>query len=227
MRIIRIHHSILLVGLYAALLGTNVAIGSPPDLGVYGTIFPIEEVDIRQEIKRQLRAMHWSAVQHAWFKQAKKVLLQSPTLKLKQANKNQCDFIDPSVHFKTSVWHDINPLDYVKPRRALVFIDGDDLQQVHFASRLKRDLSQPVIIIVAKGNYRRVRQYMQRHYHLVAPIYRADPKLIKRFHIQVLPSLLYANLVPGRHNLTRLSLVKPYHFNWSNKEALCAHAKQY
>lgn len=206
---------------------------SQTDLGVYGNTFPIEEVDLRQIIQQQLNAIDWSSVQEKWLKKISAQLAHLPSSSLVLTAKSarerartrasscgsHCRYIDPSVQLQNGKC--INPLHYVTPHTALLFIDGRDASQRALAYRLKQDSRHPVKVVLAKGNPWAFEARLRKEHRPFFQAYYAFPALVRRFHISALPSLLYANPPLHPDVLILLHFCYPYRFVWREEATLC------
>lgn len=155
----------VVVGLAIAAFGSSAGAG---DLGAYGATFKVREVDLFEMLRAKLAAAQKSgkieALNRAFVARVKKRLdrpepvggltravtqrswLYDPTFVVPQ------NFADNKGRVFAHAGDRINPLDRLPSfQRVLVFVDGDDQDQVGFALRRYRANPNQVRIVLTKG----------------------------------------------------------------------------
>ena len=150
------------------------------DFGILGEVFPIKEKDPVELIKSKLTKMEKSGelaeIQKKWqetsIKRTKRPKDALPIIK--KADKNSVRYFNPSITLTENLTDHqgkifafkgttVNPFDYFPnyfPR--LIFIDGDDEQQVTFA--LKQSDSESKIILIRGNIINLMKKYQVRMY---------------------------------------------------------------
>ena len=137
---------------------------SPLDLGVYGTLFEIEEEDMIELFQRKLKKIEGEGgllTLEEKLKEKIKASINRPTPVegLTKTTHNRTFEVDPTLLIENDIQTEkgeylakkgdkINPLHHVKGVKPLLFIDGDDEGQVSFAKKQKEDLD----IVLVKGS---------------------------------------------------------------------------
>lgn len=146
--------SLFFLSLVIGLLSKSLGFGK--DLGRFGTVFPILEKDMVEDIQERLREAKKDG-RLASFKAALKKDLEAvvktpkPVSFLKAVQKEREFKVDPSVILETDITiprddgsivtlgrkgDRINPLDYTRFETPLLFLDGDNEAQRDFAKDL-------------------------------------------------------------------------------------------
>lgn len=186
------------------------------DLGVYGRVWDIQEVDIRKLITLQLSAKSLTK----FYQQ----LINSPIYKyetfraidFKQANITKTLYFDPAftlqhdIVIKKLLFHKgmkINPLHYLKPVTKMLFIDGTDSLQRDFALKALSQFPFKLLIVITRGDFSKLSHYFRR------PIYFAYQDIVKRFHISHLPSLVSTGTNEHLEEIAVIEFSFPYQLN--------------
>jgi conjugal transfer pilus assembly protein TraW len=152
----------------AALLVAGAVVGIPVrtearDYGQTGQAFPVIEPDLLATIETRLKRAEASGelarTNDMFAKRAEaKVRRPTPVAGITPARRaREWDF-DPSVRVEQDIrdqkgnliaaaGQSINPLDFVKIRQDLVFIDGDDDEQIAWATARYTDLNAKIIFV--------------------------------------------------------------------------------
>ena len=169
------------------------------DLGVHGKLYNIAETDLAQDIQNKLSNLEQSGelkkLQEKWQKRTIAASERPKGTELPVAIKTIEKIYDPSVTAQNDIYDHIgniivkkgtsvNPLHYQNLPENLLFINGDNKQQVKWA--LSKAKQYPAIIILVKGNIMQLmRDNKTRLY------FDQNGYLIKTFNIQSLPAEIY------------------------------------
>lgn len=163
------------------------------DLGVMGEVWPIEEVSLKRAIADQAESVNWSRVGDSLKDQAEHLGQHLSSTLLPRALFNQTRYVDPSIvldhdlHISdTLVYRQgtrVNPLAVMRPQSDLLFFDGRDSDQRAFAYEALK--SHPELMLVMTQGDPIHWAHAWGH-----PVYFAYPKLLARFAIERVPSLL-------------------------------------
>ena len=165
------------------------------DYGQHGTIFPIIERDLLEQIHSRLKAMEASGETARLNQQLKRrtvarVNRPDPVSGLMRADKSRSWSFDPTITLaadirgaKGELIHPaatrVNPLDSVKLRADLLFLDGDDPAQIAWA--LKQDTGAKLILV--KGAPLELMKARQRRFY-----FDQGGKLTGKFGIRAVPA---------------------------------------
>ncbi len=171
------------------------------DLGVHGRIYPIVENDLvtllQKRAQHDLDSGRWDERVEDWKVQAKQSANRPKGIRLPRAQKTRSRLHDPSIVVPRDILDArgnllyragsrANPLDYIRMNRYLVFIDGDDTEQIDWMRQLTVDRSEAYKVILTNGPVIDLmvdlnqRLYFDQHQVLVT-----------RLGIQSLPALVY------------------------------------
>lgn len=186
----------LAIGLAAAILATPAI---SRDYGQQGQVFPIAEPDLLRVIETKLRAMEASG-ETARFNQrlvdrTKRLVRRPPPVEgITRAQEARTWIYDPSVVTESDIRDHkgrviftkgtrVNPLDTVSMRQSMVFLDGDDPEQVAWALRSTTELN--AILILTNGDIFAAMKNAQRRFFF-------DQKgdLTRKFGIQHVPAVV-------------------------------------
>jgi conjugal transfer pilus assembly protein TraW len=184
------------------------------DLGVQGKIYPIIETDLAANIKHKLKSWEKSGKLAKLQKQWQEKTIAStkrpkPVEGLYKAKETKEFIFDPSIHLRQDIVDHqgnliaakgkrINPLDYKSLPEHLLFIDGDDREQLKWAKdKAKKHQS---MIILTRGNIidlmksEKIRLYFDQ-----------GGFLVKTFGITALPTIVYqdAKMLKVRQEVVR------------------------
>lgn len=189
----------------AAILVTGVAFGIPVrtearDYGQTGQAFPVIEPDLLATIETRLKRAEASGelarTNVMFVKRAEaKVRRPTPVGGITPAREaREWDF-DPTVQVEHDVRDQkgnliaaagqrINPLDFVAIRQDLVFIDGDDVAQVAWATARYTDLNAKIIFV--SGSPIEAMTSRKRRFY-----FDQEGKLSSRFKIEHTPAVVH------------------------------------
>jgi conjugal transfer pilus assembly protein TraW len=167
------------------------------DYGVQGTSWPVIEPDMLKQIETRLKAMEASGeidrVNRGMQKRAAQMVRRpTPVSGIVSATRLRRWTIDPGYTAPNDVRDAagniivragtyVNPLDYVKIRQKLIFIDGDDKAQLLWAMRNSTATTTKLILI--KGNPFDMMKPLQRRLYFDQQGY-----LVQKFGIQAVPA---------------------------------------
>ena len=186
--------ALVLLSLLAAL---PAAQAGARDYGQHGAVFPIAERDLLEQIRSKLVAMEKSGETARLNKELKRrtvarVNRPEPVAGLVRAEAPRRWTIDPTVTLdadirgaKGELIHAagtrINPLDSVGLRGELVFLNGDDPEQLAWALGRK----EPAKLILVKGAPLELMRSRQRRFY-----FDQGGKLTQHFAIRAVPALV-------------------------------------
>lgn len=183
----------------SALLFIGAAPGQARDYGQTGQAFPVIESDLLSTIEGRLRradATGELARTNAMFAKRveAKVRRPDPVAGISPAvAAREWDF-DPTVRLERDIrdqkgnliataGQSINPLDFVRVRQALVFIDGDNADQIAWATGRYTDLNAKIIFVSGSP----IEQMTARKRRF---FFDQDGKLTSRFGIEHVPAIV-------------------------------------
>ena len=190
------------------------------DLGRYSQVWPIQEVDMKQAISEQFANVNTHQINDRLLISAKGFGDHLPYSTLKKATKTATSYVDPSIALNKDIIVNgqliykkdtrVNPLDYVRPRTNLFFFNGQDQEQVRFAKILIKNKPYTIQLVMIDGNPLRLARKINK------PVYYAYPKVLNRFHIQSIPTLLGVGVKQYKNYLALTTLAKPYRLSTIN-----------
>ena len=136
------------------------------DLGVYGRVYPIEENDLLSVLtaraQAQLDSGKWNARVEEWRDQAREQANRPAGRKLPRATETRSHLFDPSIMVPEDIRDAngqllraagtvVNPLSYISLSRNLVFIDGDDPEQIDWMLQLTAPEPDRFKVILTNG----------------------------------------------------------------------------
>jgi conjugal transfer pilus assembly protein TraW len=167
------------------------------DYGQHGAVFPIVERDLLEQIRSKLIAMERSGETARLNEELKRrtvarVNRPEPVAGLVRAEAPRRWTVDPTVTLdadirgaKGELIHAagtrINPLDSVGLRSELIFLDGDDPEQLAWALGRK----EPAKLILVKGAPLELMRSRQRRFY-----FDQGGKLVAHFAIRAVPALV-------------------------------------
>lgn len=171
------------------------------DLGVYSAVFEIKEPDLLAQIEEKLTTLESQGAlgeAQAQFKRniAGQIIRPRPVIGVLKATKTGIKKFDPTVVLEDDIvipgfatiakGTKVNPLNYMNFGDTLVFINGDDDEQVEFAMGIF-DTNPSAIIMLIKGEPG-VKSKNDKEYFFFF-----DQRGIycKRFGIKHVPSVVY------------------------------------
>ncbi len=192
-----------IVSLTAAIAAVGVApIASAKDYGQQGAVFRIAEPDLLRTIEQKLRTLEASGgIERMNAELARKteagVRRPRPVAGISLAVRERSWIFDPSMRVEQDILDNkgnviaragerVNPLDTVSVRQKLVFIDGDDKDQVNWALRRFDDASAKLIMV--KGAPLDAMTVHQRRFY-----FDQGGFLVGRFGIRSVPAVVEQN----------------------------------
>lgn len=184
------------------------------DLGVFGRVWPIQEVDLKQVIAKQLSKINTKAINLKLKKQAIHFGENLPPNKLPNSLQTKTTYIDPSIALKKDIivrgrmlykkgtW--VNPLKTVRPSKNMLFFNAVDDKQLHFALQALKAHPYRLMLVATKGNPVALAKKIHR------PVYYATKGIVKRFHIKAVPSLLGVGSGNNEYDLAVTTFSAPY-----------------
>ncbi|MAU95101.1 MAG: type-F conjugative transfer system protein TraW [Fulvimarina sp.] len=184
----------------AALAG--LAAASPAtarDYGQQGTVWAIVEPDLLAQINTRLAALEASGETRKLNERLKqrtiaRVNRPSPVAGLSRAETPRTWLFDPTIAVAENITDDkgrviiaagtrVNPLDSVPLRQALVFLDGDDPEQLAWATKTyARNKAKFILVAGAPLELMKARQ--RRFW------FDQEGKLVRRFGIRAVPAVV-------------------------------------
>lgn len=168
------------------------------NLGVYGTIYPITEMDMRLWIQSKLQTMKKSGELEKWEKYSKKsikqhVLRPPPVNGLETTTKRVVSYYDPKFILQHDIHGDknqliakrgttISPLKSTVLNEALCFINADDTRQMVWAKKQLRKYNTVKIILVS-GNVKNASEELNHRVY-----FDQLGKLTRRLGIKYIPA---------------------------------------
>jgi conjugal transfer pilus assembly protein TraW len=186
---------------FAALLGLLLATtpAAAKDYGQQGTVFPIVEPDLLEQIRAKLQRLEASgetARLNADLKRRTiaRVNRPEPVAGLGAAMALRQWRFDPTITVEQDISDDkgrliiaagtrVNPLDTVGLRQKLIFIDGDDAAQLTWAIKSYKQTNAKLILV--KGAPLDLMRARQRRFY-----FDQGGSLVKRFGIHAVPAIV-------------------------------------
>ncbi|WP_374614796.1 type-F conjugative transfer system protein TraW [Sphingorhabdus sp.] len=169
------------------------------DFGQQGTVFPIVEPDLLEQIRAKLQRLEASGETARLNADLKKrtiarVNRPEPVAGLGVASSPRQWTFDPTITVEADISDDkgrliisagtrVNPLDTVGLRQKLIFIDGDDAQQVAWAIKNYRQADAKLILV--RGAPLDLMRARQRRFY-----FDQGGTLVKRFGIRAVPAIV-------------------------------------
>ena len=193
------------------------------DLGVWGSLYPIDEPDIRKVLISQASEVDWAEKNRELERNSEKWFDELPSFGLGLASETKTEWVDPSIVLTDDIYMPIqdekgdwnwelvypagtivNPLDKVRPNTNMLFIDADDREQREFAINALKAYPYRLMIVLVDGNPRKLAKGVR------MPIYYANQSMIDRFRIKRVPSLLGVGDGEKSRFLAVTQFAKPY-----------------
>ncbi len=169
------------------------------DFGVLGTIYEIRERDFLLEIQEKLEAAKKDGRLDKFQNTVKDNMMKSierpkELSQITKAHNSRSWLFDPSI----SLDHDlrdqngrvfylantkVNPLEKISLSKTLIFIDGDDEEQVKFALQKNKERGHKTRIILVKGP---IIKLMKKH--KIRFYFDQNSKLTNKFQIKYVPA---------------------------------------
>lgn len=181
--------------IFSCLLGA----ASAKNLGSIGTTWNIQEknllVLIEERLKEQFDGKSEEEIKAEVQKRVEDSVLRPPHFDLPRAKENSEREFDPSFtlerdltdHNGNAFAHKgqvINPFDHIPFDRTLIFIDGDDEEQIQWLERFQAETAIRKVVLV-KGHIREVNNRLDEWVY-----FDQNANLINRFGIKALPSVV-------------------------------------
>lgn len=185
--------TIIFMGLYL-LSFTSVA----KNIGNYGQVFPVLEMDIRQVILSRLKAMERTGElarhQHDIEHKISEHIVRPTPLMITPTSKPETFHIDPTILVAHDIWTPdgmlvarsgmrINPFQHIKFSKTLFFFNADDARQVAWAKSHYQDFEH-VKFILTGGDIREASAIFGRLYFDV------EGRITEQLHIKHVPSVV-------------------------------------
>ena len=169
------------------------------DYGQQGTVFPIVEPDLLEQIRAKLQRLEASGETARLNADLKKrtiarVNRPEPVAGLGTASNPRQWTFDPTITVEADISDDkgrliiaagtrVNPLDTVSLRQKLIFIDGDDAAQLAWAIKVHKAADAKLILV--KGAPLDLMRARQRRFY-----FDQGGTLVKRFGIRAVPAIV-------------------------------------
>ncbi len=165
-------------------------------LGTFGMTYRISERDALAEIEERSRQVDWNKI----LDKRKVENYQGPPdrMNLPRAKRSRIFAVDMTYTTEIAVpdgkggilypkGYTFNPLDYVTYPKTLVVINGNDPEQVKWLAASEYDKRLDVTLLLSEGSFGAVAKRVRR------PVFYADQKIIERFKLKAVPSVIKQN----------------------------------
>ena len=201
---------ILATSLIFFLIIFSVDFAESKNLGKVGAVYQIVERDALEEIMDRVSRIDWAQV---FGREQSEALVRnyrpSGFVELQRAERDRTfgvdmtytldrDLLDSDGMVIYPEGYSFNPLDYVSYPNVLVFLNGEDREQVKWfkASGYKDDLR--VRVLVTEGSYYDLSLKLERS------VFYADSRIVERLGLRALPSVVNTALA---HSLSEVLLI--------------------
>jgi len=177
----------------ALLLAGQTASGK--DLGTVGTVYPIAEPDALKELKSRAARVDWNKVFDR-EKVRRKVTNFKPRdlKKLPAAHRDRSFLADLTYTLDMDIpdgkggilypkGYTFNPLDYVRMRRTIVVINGNDRRQVEWFRKSPWFKDINAMLLLTDGGYHALGESLRR------PVFYASRLIVERLQLKAVPSV--------------------------------------
>lgn len=165
------------------------------NLGRYGKTYGIAERDALEEIEEKAKSVDWAKVVAPVRKRIKDFKLPDIPPALQDADRDRVFTVDMTYTLNFDITdgkgnilyprgYTFNPLDYVSYPNTLVFIDGKKRSHIRWLRESGIMKSLSVRILITDGSYYELSKELKR------PVFYATKRVVERFHIQRLPSVV-------------------------------------
>jgi len=173
------------------------------DLGVFGRLYEIKEIDMRILIAKQLEEGAVKKVQDEVVKSTEDFYENLTDYGLRQSSITTTKWVDLTIEVNRDIqapqklangsWQNkllvakgtrVNPLDHVRPAQNMLFFSGDSKLQVDFAIDALKKKPYNLILVMTAGNPSKFSERIKAH------VYYANDALLKKFHVKYVPSLV-------------------------------------
>lgn len=172
------------------------------DLGTVGQTYPIAEDDLLVFIQNRITMLKQNGTlekieNHFRDNVQKHADRPSPVTTITRTEVSKTWQIDPSITAQNDykdangrvlvrAGTTVNPLNFIKIHHPMVFINGDDKEQVTWAKKINPSGSNKVKLVLVKGSITEMASTFQQ------PIYfDQEARITSRFHIQHVPAVAY------------------------------------
>jgi len=163
------------------------------DLGKYGATYAISEEDAIVHIQKSIARYDWAKFKK---KQIEKIINYQPKdlVKLSASKENKVFMVDMTGILKEDIiggdgtviypkGYQYNPMEYVFMRRILVFINGQDQNQIEWYRKSPYPHDLRTMLLLTDGSYSEVRKKLK------TSVYYATKEIIDRMGIKAVPSV--------------------------------------
>lgn len=185
--------------IFGTFLGACTFVGqvAAKDFGVQGHLWGIAEANILQVIEQRLAKLDIEEMQKNMVATVKKYTARPPSVAgLQKIREKRISYYDPTytldrdiVDHKGRLIHSmgtkINPLEQLPLREALIFIDGDDEEQVNYALQNYKKLAKKAKVILTNGAPLELQKK-----HKVWMYFDQQGKLTEQLGIKFIPALV-------------------------------------
>lgn len=160
----------------------------PKDLGVYGTLYPIEEVDLLayiQERAKQVDQDQLNKKMREDFEHSLEVSLNVP-----EAKELRTRYVDPSITVTSPVYDhkghvvappgNINPLEKIQLTNTIVVLKESQIGIIHEVKKSHKNL----LVLLTDGNLPKAAEKIGQ------VVYRADNRILERLGVERVPSVI-------------------------------------
>lgn len=187
------------------------------DLGVYGRVWGIKEVNLKEVIAMQLSHVDYHAIDLRLKHSVKTFGQHLKPNQLPVAKVTGTTYVNPAVAltkniivngrvlYRKGTW--INPLKVVRPQQDMLFFDAHSKAQFNFALAALKAHPYKLMLVETTGNPIVLSDKIHR------PIYYASKAIIQRFDIQKVPSLLGVGTGSHQYDLAVSTFATPYQVN--------------
>lgn len=173
--------------------------GFAKDHGVMGRTWVIAETDFLDFIQNKVKAMQengqWQKLESAFVKRVKAHVTRPEAVHLPRAEKDKTWLFDPSIEVPHTIYDVegkvivqrgviVNPLDRVNLSSTLIFLDGDDPEQIAWAKNML-EKQEKIKLILTSGSIRKSTDEFRQ-----AVYFDLNAFLTDKFHIKALPALV-------------------------------------
>ena len=184
------------------------------NVGTFGRVWPIVEVNAKQEIANELSHVDTHTPQIRLRAALAHMGQHLPPAQLPLAIRQATTYYDPSIALHKDIWVRgrllykkgtwVNPLSIVRPVQNMLYFNGKDPKQLRFALAALTAMPTRLMLVMTQGDPIALSAKLHR------PIYYARPTLITRFHISAVPSLLGVGKNATYHQLAVTTFTPPY-----------------
>lgn len=218
------NHETHLRRIAAILLAASCLSASAKDLGVSGTLWPIDEVDMRQLITQDAAKVDWDRVNGELKESAKDFPSTLRPTVTGRATETKVRYMDPSITLDDDIeitqkqpdgsyamvpFHKkgtrVNPLEHLRPLRALLFIDANDSAQLQLAKAVLAGNGLYFTVLTTNGT-----DIANKAKELDIPLFYAYPQIVSRFQVTKVPSLVHPGFDAQRNMISITELAEPY-----------------